>query len=225
MVPPGTTTLPGGGKRAGADGYGGAARRQGKGRAAGAGLPEICVENKPNAWYYSKADAERKDGAMDREPFMREALTEAEKAAAIGEVPVGAVVVRDGAVIGRGHNRTETDRDPVSHAEILAIRDAAKAIGGWRLTGCDLYVTTEPCSMCAGAIVLARIRTLCIGTMDPKAGACGSLANIPQDRRLNHYVEIETGILEEECRDIMKEFFRGLRRRNKAQRAEPQEDR
>jgi tRNA(adenine34) deaminase len=140
---------------------------------------------------------------MDPSFFMMEALQEAQKAYALGEVPVGAVIESNGVIIGRGHNRTETDKDPISHAEIIAIREAAKALGGWRLSGCKLYVTTEPCSMCAGAIVLARIEKLFIGTMDPKAGACGSLANIPQDQRLNHYVEIETGILEEECKQIL----------------------
>lgn len=162
---------------------------------------------------------------MDSSFFMKEALQEAQKAYALGEVPVGAVIESNGAIIGRGHNRTETDKDPVSHAEIVAIREAAKVLGGWRLTGCRLYVTTEPCSMCAGAIVLARIEKLFIGTMDPKAGACGSLENIPQDQRLNHYVEIETGILEEECKQIMKEFFRELRQRNKTKRRNDQEDR
>jgi len=162
---------------------------------------------------------------MDSSFFMKEALQEAQKAYALGEVPVGAVIESNGVIIGRGHNRTETDKDPVSHAEIIAIREAAKVLGGWRLTGCRLYVTTEPCSMCAGAIVLARIEKLFIGTMDPKAGACGSLENIPQDQRLNHYVEIETGILEEECKQIMKEFFRELRQRNKTKRRNDQEDR
>lgn len=162
---------------------------------------------------------------MDPSFFMKEALQEAQKAYALGEVPVGAVIESNGVIIGRGHNRTETDKDPISHAEIIAIQEAAKALGGWRLSGCKLYVTTEPCSMCAGAIVLARIEKLFIGTMDPKAGACGSLANITQDQRLNHFVEIETGILEEECKQIMKEFFRELRQRNKTRRRNDQEDR
>ena len=154
----------------------------------------------------------------ERERFMREALLEAKKAQNLGEIPVGAVVERDGIIIGRGHNLTESAKDPTGHAEVLAIRQAAESLGGWRLTGCTLYVTTEPCSMCAGALVLSRIDKLCIGTMDPKAGACGSLMNIPQDQRLNHFVSIETGILEEECRQLMKEFFKGLRQRNKTQR-------
>lgn len=142
---------------------------------------------------------------------MSEALKEAEKAAAAGEIPVGAVIVRDGSIIARAHNMTETMKDPTAHAEILAIREAAKALGGWRLTDCEMFVTVEPCSMCAGAIVWSRIGKLYIGAMDPKAGACGSLMNIPQDERLNHFVEIETGVMEEECSLIMKEFFRKLR--------------
>lgn len=145
--------------------------------------------------------------------FMLEALSEAEKAAAAGEVPVGAVIVRNGEIIGRGHNTIESSCDPTAHAEITAIRQAASALGGWRLTGCSMYVTVEPCSMCAGAIVWARIEKLFIGTMDPKAGACGSVFNIPQEKKLNHYVEIETGIMQEECSFLMKDFFRRLRKR------------
>ena len=144
---------------------------------------------------------------------MLEALSEAEKAAAAGEVPVGAVIVRNGEIIGRGHNTIESSYDPTAHAEITAIRQAASALGGWRLTGCSMYVTVEPCSMCAGAIVWARIEKLFIGTMDPKAGACGSVFNIPQEKKLNHYVEIETGIMQEECSFLMKDFFRRLRKR------------
>ena len=143
--------------------------------------------------------------------FMEEAFKEARKAAVEGEVPIGAVIVREGEVIARAHNRTEQDKDPTAHAEMLAIREAAKHLGGWRLTGCSMFVTTEPCSMCAGAIVWSRIEKLYIGTMDPKAGACGSRMNIPQDSRLNHYVEIETGLMREECAGLMKDFFRKLR--------------
>ena len=143
--------------------------------------------------------------------YMSEALKEAEKAVAAGEIPVGAVIVWDGSIIARAHNMTETMKDPTAHAEILAIREAAKALGGWRLTDCEMFVTVEPCSMCAGAIVWSRIGKLYIGAMDPKAGACGSLMNIPQDERLNHFVDIETGVMEEECSLIMKEFFRKLR--------------
>lgn len=144
---------------------------------------------------------------------MKEALAEAKKAAATGEVPVGAVIVKDGEIIGRGHNETETAKDPTAHAEMIAIRQAAKNLGGWRLTGCTMYVTTEPCSMCAGAIVWSRISRLFIGTMDPKSGACGSVFNIPQESRLNHFVEIETGLMQEECSSLMKSFFKELRKR------------
>ena len=110
---------------------------------------------------------------------------------------------------------TETLKDPTAHAEMIAIRKACEKLGGWRLTGCQMFVTTEPCSMCAGAIVWSRIEKLYIGTMDPKAGACGSVFNIPQNERLNHFVEIETGLMKEQCALIMKDFFRKLRNNNK----------
>ncbi len=156
--------------------------------------------------------------------YMKAALGEAEKAAALGEVPVGAVIVREGQIIASGYNRTETDGDPTAHAEMIAIRQAAEKLGGWRLPGCTLYVTLEPCSMCAGAIVWSRIERLVIGAMDPKAGACGSVFNIPQEERLNHRVEIETGVMEEECSGILKAFFRGLRQdRNRNKSEERQE--
>lgn len=145
---------------------------------------------------------------------MQAAFEEAKKAAAMGEVPIGAVIVRDGEIIARGHNRTESDRDPTAHAEMIAIREASKVLGGWRLLGCQMFVTTEPCSMCAGAIVWARIEKLYIGTMDPKSGACGSVFNIPQDSRLNHFTEIETGLMQEKCSCLMKDFFKQLRKRN-----------
>ena len=142
---------------------------------------------------------------------MLEALEEAKKAAAMGEVPVGAVIVKDGEIIGRGHNETETEKDPTAHAEIIAIRQAAAHLGGWRLSGCDMFVTIEPCSMCAGAIVWSRIRKLYIGTPDPKSGACGSIFNIPQEPKLNHFTEIETGLMRDECALLMKDFFKKLR--------------
>ena len=150
---------------------------------------------------------------MSPEKFMLEAFKEAEIALSLGEVPIGAVIEKDGIIIGRGHNKTETDKDPTAHAEMIAIRDAAGKLGGWRLLGCRMYVTTEPCSMCAGAIVLARIQTVFIGTMDRKTGACGSLSNILQDERLNHYVQIETGIMQQQCEKIMKSFFQKLRKK------------
>ena len=151
---------------------------------------------------------------------MSEALAEARKAAALGEVPIGAVVVKDGVIIGRGHNLTRICNDPTCHAEMVAIREAAASLGGWRLTGCDMYVTAEPCAMCAGAIVWARIENLCIGTMDPKAGACGSVFNIVQEKKLNHRVNIQTGILEEECSRILSDFFRNLRKKTREQTPE-----
>ncbi|MCI2062423.1 MAG: tRNA adenosine(34) deaminase TadA [Eubacteriaceae bacterium] len=147
---------------------------------------------------------------------MEEALKEAEKAKAVGEVPIGAVIVKDGEIIGRGYNLTETKHDPTAHAEMLAIMEASQKLGSPRLCGCELYTTVEPCAMCAGAIVLARIEKVYIGTPDPKAGACGSVFNIVQEEKLNHYAEIETGVLREECSEIMKSFFRELRKRNGA---------
>lgn len=142
---------------------------------------------------------------------MTEALKEAQIAYRLGEVPIGAVVEKNGEIIGRGHNLTETDKDPTAHAEILALRQAAQTLGGWRLLGCNMYVTVEPCAMCAGAMVWARISKLWIGTMDPKSGACGSVFNIPQETKLNHYIEIETGLMQQECQDILKTFFQKLR--------------
>ena len=147
------------------------------------------------------------------EAYMHIAIEEAEIAASLGESPIGAVIVQDGKVVGRGHNTTETAKDPTCHAEMNAIRDAAKNLGGWRLPRCDMYVTLEPCSMCAGAIVLARIERLYIGTPDPKSGACGSLRNIAADERLNHRVEIHTGVLQEECSGLLKAFFKQLRKK------------
>jgi tRNA(adenine34) deaminase len=146
------------------------------------------------------------------EKFMREALKEAQKARNLLEVPIGAVVVKDGTIIGRGHNKTEHTKDPTAHAEMEAIREASKFLGGWRLIGCDLYVTAEPCAMCAGAIVWSRIENLYIGTMDSKAGACGSVFNIVQEEKLNHNVSVHTGILQEECSLILKNFFKDLRK-------------
>lgn len=155
-------------------------------------------------------------GYMDR--FMVEALKEARKAFDMGEIPIGAVIVKDDEIIARGHNMTETMKDPTAHAEMIAIRQAAEKLGGWRLPGCSMYVTIEPCSMCAGAMVWARIEKLYIGSMDPKGGACGSVFNIPQEERLNHYIDIQTGIMQEECESMMKEFFIQLRRKKAEER-------
>ena len=151
---------------------------------------------------------------------MIEALGEAEKAFAIGEIPIGAVIEKDGQIVGRGHNLTESMKDPTAHAEMMAIRQAARNLGGWRLIGCNLYVTVEPCTMCAGAMVWARIDNLYIGAMDPKAGACGSVFNIVSDDRLNHRINVETVIMEEECSKIMKAFFAQLRNRKKNNKSE-----
>lgn len=148
----------------------------------------------------------------DHERFMRAALREAEFALEEGEVPVGAVVVKDGRIIGRGHNQRETLNDPTAHAEMIAITQASAAVEAWRLTGATLYVTLEPCSMCAGAIVLARIDRVVFGAADPKAGACGSLLNVVQDHRLNHRSALLPAILAPECSAILQEFFRARRR-------------
>ena len=139
---------------------------------------------------------------------MREAIAEARIAFSKGEVPIGAVVVRNDEIVGRGHNCRETLKDPTAHAEMLAIRDAAQRLGSWRLTGTSLYVTLEPCPMCAGAIVNARVQRLIYGAFDLKAGAVSSLMNLVQDRRLNHYVEVMDGICHEECAQLLQEFFR-----------------
>ena len=145
------------------------------------------------------------------EDFMSEALKEASAAGLAGEIPVGAVVVRDGRIVGRGRNRTETDGDPTAHAEIEALRMAAKSVGNWRLPGCEVYVTAEPCAMCAGALILARVDKLYIGTLNPKGGACVSLYRLLHDERLNHQVEVETGLMRENCETLMKSFFERLR--------------
>jgi tRNA(adenine34) deaminase len=139
------------------------------------------------------------------------ALAEARRALALGEVPVGAVIVRDGRTIAVGHNLTRTLQDPTTHAEMVAIRRAAESIGHWRLLECTLFVTLEPCAMCAGAIVLARIPRLVYGASDPKAGMCGSLANLVQDPRLNHRVSMSVGVLGEEGGGLLRDFFRERR--------------
>lgn len=146
---------------------------------------------------------------------MRRALDEARRAAEIGEVPVGAVVVRDGQIIGHGHNRREGAQDPVAHAEIRAIRDATNALESWRLVECTLYVTLEPCLMCGGAIVNARVPRVVFGATDPKAGAVRTLYTVLEDPRLNHSVEVTGGVLADECGDILTEFFQNIRTNNR----------
>ena len=145
------------------------------------------------------------------ETWMAQALAEARMAAAEGEVPIGAVVVCDGLVVGRGRNARERLHDPTAHAEILALQEAARALGRWRLTGATIYATLEPCPMCAGALVNARIDRLVYAVPDPKAGAVGTLFDIPRDARLNHRVEVTSGVMADECGTILKEFFRAKR--------------
>ena len=144
--------------------------------------------------------------------WMQAALKEAEKALKKKEVPVGAVVVYQNKIIGRGHNQVETLKDATAHAEILAIGAASNFLGSWRLTDATIYVTVEPCIMCAGAIILSRLDKLIFGAYDPKAGACGSLYNLPQDIRLNHQVGITSGVLEQQCKSIIQAFFEQLRK-------------
>ena len=143
--------------------------------------------------------------------FMRLALEQSRKAAALGEVPIGALLVREGLVLAQAHNFRETWQDPTAHAEMVAIREAATQAGSWRLTGTTLYVTLEPCAMCIGAIMLARIPRLVFGALDPKAGACGSVLNVPEERRLNHRVEVTGGVLEQESQELLQAFFKDLR--------------
>lgn len=150
--------------------------------------------------------------------FMRQALAEAEVAARLGEVPVGALVVREGMIIGRGHNLRETSNDPTTHAEMLAIRQAAAHIGHWRLLDCTLYVTLEPCVMCMGAIILARIPRLVFGCRDPRVGAAGSIYDFARDDRFNHRVEVTEGALGGECAAQLSGFFQELRASKKAAR-------
>lgn len=144
--------------------------------------------------------------------FMNLAIEEAKKAASEGEVPVGAVIVKDDQVLSKAHNKTRQLNDPTAHAEILAIREACKKIGNYRLVGCELYITLEPCPMCAGAILWSRISKVYYGTKDYKSGSAGTLYNILQDSRLNHYVAIESHMMEDENKSIIKEFFRDLRK-------------
>lgn len=146
------------------------------------------------------------------ETYMRTALEAAREAARLGEIPVGACIVRDGEILSVGYNTRESERDPLGHAEINAIRQACQRLGSWRLDGCVLYVTLEPCPMCAGAIVQARIPRVVIGSMNAKAGCAGSVLNILKEPGFNHQVKVETGILGEECSCLMTDFFKELRR-------------
>ena len=146
------------------------------------------------------------------EKFMKEALKEAKKAYEKLEIPVGCVIVKDGKIIARGHNLKETKKDTTEHAEIIAIKKASKKLDSWRLLDCEMYVTLEPCPMCAGAIINSRIKKIYIGTMDEKTGAAGSVLNLFKDYTFNHNVEVETGIMKEDCEKILKDFFKELRK-------------
>ncbi|HHV96735.1 MAG TPA: nucleoside deaminase [Clostridiaceae bacterium] len=153
----------------------------------------------------------KKNAIKDSKWFMEQAYKEALKAYRKNEVPIGAVIVKNGEIIARGHNEKELKQDATLHAEITAIRKACKKLNSWRLNDCDMYVTLEPCPMCAGALIQARIRTLYIGALDPRAGAAGSVIDVFNVKEFNHKVEIIYGIMEEECSEILKRFFRELR--------------
>ena len=148
----------------------------------------------------------------ENEKYMREAIKQAKKAYAIGEVPIGCVIVYEGKIIGRGYNRRTIDKNPLAHAELIAIKKASKKMGDWRLEDCTLYVTLEPCQMCSGAIVQARMKKVVVGCMNPKAGCAGSILNLLQVEQFNHQVELEIGVLQEECSLMMKNFFKELRK-------------
>ena len=149
------------------------------------------------------------------EKYMKQAIKLAKKELKIEEVPIGCVIVHEGKVIGRGYNRRTTDKNPLAHAELIAIKKASKKLGDWRLEDCTLYVTLEPCQMCSGAIVQARVKKVVVGCMNPKAGCAGSILNLLQVDQFNHQVELATGILEEECSEMMKSFFKELREKRK----------
>lgn len=157
---------------------------------------------------------------MQKEKFMKEAIKQAKKAIKIGEVPIGCVIEYEGKIIGRGYNRRKADKNTLSHAELNAIRKASKVMGDWRLEDCTMYVTLEPCQMCAGAIVQARMKKVVIGCMNPKAGCAGSILNILQMEQFNHQVEIERGVLEKECSHMLTDFFKQLRIRNRMEKEE-----
>ena len=159
----------------------------------------------------------------DEEKFMKEAIRQAKKAYALREVPIGCVIVYEGKIIARGYNRRNTDKNTTSHAEINAIRKASKKLGDWRLEGCTLYVTLEPCQMCAGAIVQARIDKVVIGSMNPKAGCAGSVLNLLEMDGFNHKVEVERGVLEEECSTMLRGFFKELRMEKAKEKAKAKE--
>ncbi len=149
----------------------------------------------------------------ENEKYMKEAIRQAKKALALDEVPIGCVIVYEGKIIGRGYNRRNTDKSTLAHAEMLAIKKASRKINDWRLEDCTLYVTLEPCQMCAGAIVQARIPRVVIGSMNPKAGCGGSVLNLLEEERFNHQAEVVRGVLEEECSALLTDFFKALRKK------------
>lgn len=157
---------------------------------------------------------------MQHLTFMKEAIKEAKKAEAMGEVPIGAVIVKDGEIIGRGYNLRETHQRSNAHAEMIAIEKANEFIGSWRLEDCTLYVTLEPCPMCAGAIVQSRIPTVIYGARDPKGGCCGTIYNLLDEEKFNHRCDVISGILAEECGQLLSDFFRNLRQKKKQQRVD-----
>lgn len=160
---------------------------------------------------FPKSEIYRRNSMTEDEKFMAEAVRQAEKAYALDEVPIGCVIIYEGKIIARGYNRRNTDKNTLAHAELNAIQEASRELGDWRLDGCTMYVTLEPCQMCAGAIVQSRIKKVIMGCRNPKAGCAGSILNLLQVPEFNHQVEIEEGVLGEQCSDMLKSFFRKLR--------------
>ena len=159
----------------------------------------------------------------EQEKYMKAAIKQAKKAYDLLEVPIGCVIVHEGKIIGRGYNRRNTDKNTLAHAELSAIRKASKKTGDWRLEDCTMYVTLEPCQMCAGAIVQSRMKKVVIACMNPKAGCAGSVLNLLQMEQFNHQVEIERGVLEEECSTMLSSFFRDLREKKKKEKKKQEE--
>ncbi|MCD2493483.1 tRNA adenosine(34) deaminase TadA [Lacrimispora sp. NSJ-141] len=156
----------------------------------------------------------------DQEHYMKEAIKQAKKAFSIGEVPIGCVIVKEDKIIARGYNRRTADKNTLAHAELQAIKRASKKLGDWRLEGCTMYVTLEPCQMCSGALVQARMSEVVIGCMNPKAGCAGSILNLLEMPEFNHQVKVVRGVMEEECSKLLKDFFKGLRSRLKEEKKE-----
>ncbi|QNM04578.1 tRNA adenosine(34) deaminase TadA [Qiania dongpingensis] len=156
----------------------------------------------------------------DQEYYMKEAIKQAKKAFSIGEVPIGCVIVKEDKIIARGYNRRTADKNTLAHAELQAIKKASKKLGDWRLEGCTMYVTLEPCQMCSGALVQARMSEVVIGCMNPKAGCAGSILNLLEMPEFNHQVKVTRGVMEEECSKLLKDFFKGLRSRLKEEKKE-----